>query len=226
MTDYDALDQVEDVARETRSTFDLGARLRGRTALTKTVTVFTDEALGEAHQEAQKRLGVIGEGAFGLRTFADSLEEMGFENEAAYLRGRADEYVVDEEAYNAAEAEEERLREELLASALTFKLHGVPEIAVKKANQDARSALKVKGKIPEERQEEFDEYVTALLLSRMVTAVKDHATGSVNDGITVDEAKALPNYLPPSENVKIMQAAMELRSKEHFSGGIADEVDF
>jgi hypothetical protein len=154
------------------------------------------------------------------------MEGMGFETEAAYLRARADEYVVDQEAYDAAEAEEERLRKELIASALTFKLQGVPEIAVKKANRDAKSDLNIKGAIPADREEEYNSRSAVVLLSRMIIGVKDHSDGAVNSSVSVDEAQEILDFLPLSEAAKVMNAAIELREKAHFSGGITDEVDF
>lgn len=191
---------IEETVTEARETFSLRERLMNRPQRTGEVTVFTDEVLGRKHQELSLQLEAA-------RLVSDDSDES---NE------------------RIAEIEKE-LREvatEVYKTGLTFSLRAVPEIVVKDVRRKTRKNLNIKGKIPEDRLEEFNDAFTAGIFSKAIEGFRDHESDAKVDTFTYQDARDLADYLPKSEWEKVDRAVGDIQFSNSISEAVTEDADF
>lgn len=217
------VEEVDGIIAEAKTDYDLIDRLRKRGMRTATIKLYTDEItgdlLGTAHDEpvnnilgipvSSKRVreGVLGE--------IDELESVINPNDGQKKR------------LKALHAEAKKLRATLEATSIIFKLRAVPQIIVDSVRRETKQALKIKGKnIPEDREEEFIQKNNALLLSKIIESFTDTEAGITQNGISVEWAEGLKEYLPPYEYVRLNVKLNEIQFKNALSEGVTDQADF
>jgi hypothetical protein len=222
---------AEQIADETRESFDLGDFLRGRSVRTKTVRVFTDEVTAEARggyeeyvEELENGLRIPRVRSWGLvkelAEARDALEKI--ENKSTKAGKEAKAKVA------TLEAEIRSLTEKLLESALDIELQSVPDKIKKGAYRAARNALGIRGKngITDDNAIELQDENAAQILLRTIVSVTKHATSEKNMGVSIESARALKGLLPDSEWDKIKDALDELLFQKVIADQVAKDLDF
>lgn len=217
--------ESEEFVNEVKGTFDLSARLRGRSMRTGTVVVYTDEPTAERIQTVEAALQQLTDMPAGFKSLAAAIRNLGHEDIADNIESVVDSGIRDMDEYNGLEQERDELKETLKASAIKIELQAIPKIVLKDCRRLAKKHLGIKGNIPEERIEEFSDVNTAIALTKAITSLRD-ADGNVNTSLTVDEARDLFDYLPDSEWQKIDTALADLGYRDVISGAITDDPDF
>lgn len=190
------IDDIQTIATEAKEGFDLMARLEGRPTRTKDVPVYTDEVLGEQHATVLRQL------------------------QAAKLTSS------NPEDYESLATEERILASRVYATGFTVSLRAVPRIVIKKADRETRKALGIKGTPHPDVVEEFSEQYTARVLRDSIEKITDHKTKSVKTDLTVDEVRALGDFLPAGEFTKIDTAMNDLSLTAQISDAITADADF
>lgn len=217
--------ESEEFVNEVKGTFDLSARLRGRSMRTGSVVVYTDEPTAERIQTVEAALQQLTDMPAGFKSLAAAIRNLGHEDIADNIESVVDSGIRDMDEYNELEKERDELKETLKASAIKIELQAIPKIVLKDCRRLAKKHLGIKGNIPEERIEEFSDVNTAIALTKAITSLRD-ADGNVNTSLTVDEARDLFDYLPDSEWQKIDTALADLGYRDVISGAITDDPDF
>lgn len=191
---------IEETLIEARETFSLRERLMNQPQRTGEVTVFTDRVLGRKHQELTVQLEAA-------RLVADDSEES---------------------AERIAEIEKELhdVATEVYKTGLTFSLRAVPEIVIKAVRRKTRKALNIKGKIPEDRLEEFNDAFTAGVFSKAIEGFRDHESGAKVDTFTYQDAVDLADYLAKPEWEKIDRAVGDIQFSNSISEAVTEDADF
>lgn len=235
-------DETVDIANEAREGFDLRQRLAGANNLTKTVTVYTDAAigaeLGQAVDEVigenirtgrRVRKGLIGE-LDELKDRAESLTRQMTAEEAAGLE--PSESLVAEAADIQKQVKTigpkvSALRKKLDASAMIFTLRSLPDVIIRGVNRSTRQTLGIKGKgIPEARQEDYSLEYTAQMLAASVVSWKDNQSGESHTLLTVQQAHDLADYLPRGQFPRLDVAMAELHYDSQIADQSTDSADF
>lgn len=190
------IDDTIQIANDARAEFNLMARLQERPTRTKDVEVFTDEVLGVKHAELTRDLAT------------------------AKLTG------ADPEDYAQIEAELRTVAREVHESGFTVSLRAVPKVVIKKADRDTRKALGIKGTPHPDLVEEFGEQYTARVLRDSIEKVTDHKSKAVQREFTVDEVRALKDYLPTGQFEKIDEALSDLSLTAQISDAVTADADF
>lgn len=225
-------DKIETIEAEAREGYSLFARLAESNNRTKTVTVYTDPALG-----VELGYAVDGED-FGIKTGQrvrkgligemDELRERG----ALVVAHGTDEEVEAvsaeiAEAKKSLVAKIKKLQKEMQKTSLVFTLQSVPEIVIKDARRKARKALGIKGKgIPEGRQEEYNDEYTCQMLAASVLSWEDKKVGKKFDSLSVEEAHNLQNFLPRGQFPVLDATMVELSLEVSIANAAVDDVDF
>lgn len=223
------IDAIQDEAREGYSLFE---RLSESTHRTKTVTVYTNAALGAELGYAldeedmgirtgrRVRKGLLGE-LDELKERAARIAADGTEEEA--------EAAIDEigKAKKRLTAQVKKIQKQMQADALVFTLQSVPELVIKDARRKARKALGLKSKgIPEAQQEEYNDEYTCQLLSSSVVSWEDRKAGKTFHSLSVEEARNLQNLLPRGQFPLLDAAMVELSFEATIANAAVDDVDF
>lgn len=222
-------EQFEQIAAEAREGYSLRDRLQGRTRVSKTVTVYTDEVAGRelgGAVDQEDQFGIkLGRRRWGLKGELDALEER--------LVALDKQESPDEDEVNEVVALIEKTKKKipgvlkrLEASALVFTLSSVPDLVKKDARRRAKKAAGIKGKGIEGREEEFGEEYTPILLSESVQSWEDRATGKTFSTLSVEEAKWLQQDLPEGEFPKLDAAMIDLSFQAQISNVATDSADF
>lgn len=203
-------DQIDEVVAEAKTGFSLKDRLQGRALRTATVTVYTDEVLGEKHQDAEREIA-------NLKALLRPIEGVTL----------GDDVVAETtKQINAAEKKLKALTKDLRASGLTFNLRAVPEIVGKASSREARKTLGIKGGVPAEKLEAFADLFNAIMLTHVVTDYVDHASGETIPSLSVEDAQALEDFLPANEYARLKAAYDDLQTKNVISESITAQADF
>jgi vacuolar-type H+-ATPase subunit I/STV1 len=202
--------QVKEVVEEARATFSLADRLKGISRRTASVTVYTDEVLGEKYGKLKEQI--------------DSLRQLIKPIEGVVLT----QEVIDQTRaeINKWQPALDAARAELEKSAFVFGLRAIPPIAEKVIARDVRKALGIKGSIPEDKIEDWVSTYNANLISQQVTSLLDTQTGTEQRSITVEEALALEQFLPKYEYAKLKSAADDLQLRNTIGELGTDSADF
>lgn len=199
---------VDEIADEARSSFDMTKRLSGRSFRSDKRTVFTDEVTGQEHLEVLAKIATLT--ALAHEPFIDP------ETQEVLVEGVA----LDTKAIAKLDKERLALEAKLDKTALTFEWRAIPELIVDECRRKARKEAIVVGKSEDETNQDFNRAFIAYLLSRAVTRFKDHETGEIHTGLTLANAKALKGFLPKEEMQKLDAAY----SKTQFTNAIALEA--
>ena len=219
---------ITQIVAEAKAGFNLTARLQGRALRTGSITVYTDEIAGEKYKAIDLKLQQISDSAANLKKLAEAARNVGLEAGAVALETEAGNALANTDlaAYAALETEQEAVKAELDASSLTFELRAVPEIIVKDTRRKSNLALSIKGPVPEDRQDEWGEYFTALLLTQVIRKVTDHATGDSAESISLEDARSLGDYLPLSQFQRLSVKMADVQYKNSISDSVTAEADF
>lgn len=208
-------EQYEELRNEAAATFDLKARLQNRGLREGQITLYLDEEAGlelGSARDSKNQLGItvgrIQEGVLG------EIDKLDPESESY-----ADDLV-------ALEVKRDELIKRLEDSALIFKLRAVPPVIAKSAKRRAKETLNIKGKVGEDRIEDFNESYLAHLLSDTIVSITDASTGAVQGKLSYDEAKMLRDYLPEQQYSRLDLKLAEIQFKDAVDESIASETDF
>lgn len=190
------LDELKDIATETKAEFNLMERLRGRPTRTAEVTVYLDEVTGAEHAKVASELAAA-------KLSSDNPED-----------------------YAGLEAQERELARRVHASGLTFHLRATPDIVNKRADREARKHLKIKGNVPAELLADYSEQYTARIFRDTVEKWVDHETGTTHAELSVDEALGLKELLPTGQFGHLDSAVADLNFKAQISDAISADADF
>lgn len=215
----------EEFVEEVKSTFDLSARLRGRSLRTDSVVVYTDEVTAERIQTLETALQQLSDMPTSLKTIANAARGFGIEAAADALDKISAEGIRDIGEYTRIEEEKAELVGKLKDSALKVELQALPQIIVRDIRRQAKKKLGIKGNVSEDRLDEFSEVVAVLALTKAITSLRD-SDGGVVDDLSYEQAKDIVDYLPISESNKIDAAMYDLGYSDVISGVITDTPDF
>ena len=212
-------DEVDAIAEEAKEDFDLEADLKGVAAGRKPthVRVYTDEDTGEEIGGVE-----ISKNAFGVQTDIDRWGILGEidELEANNVDGNNTKAIA------ALKRKLPALRKKLEQSAIDITLVKLPPVIRRSSVRLAKVALDIKGKIPADRQDDFEAQNLAELLALSCTGYVDHARNRRTNGLTVKNAIALRDYLPDSEYAKVVNAVSSLQFKAVISEAATESADF
>lgn len=180
-------EHAADVTAEAKKSFSLRDRLRGIRAATSKVVLFTDPDAAIAyarHDAVQQQLGSI---------------------IAGMPAGSAERAEVQAD-YDQGEAEGERLRDEMMRSALAVHMRAVPQVVIEAAQRAARKAYALNdGTIPAEAQEAYIRFQNHAILGSVITRVVDSEGHDLElDPKTVGDD--LLEFLPVPQYQRLIQA--------------------
>lgn len=206
-------DENPEVAK-TKATFDLSERLKNRGLRSGSIKIYTDEVTGA-------ELGAADDikNSWGVTT---GRRQTGVLGEIDRLDKESPTYDQDLARLNTEAA---RLKAILDETALTFNLRAVPPVIAKDAKRRARASLNIKGKVDDDRIEEFNESFTAHLLSDTITSVED-ADGNENGKQTYEQCLELLRYLPASEFNRLDGKLSEIQFADAVSAEYIETADF
>jgi hypothetical protein len=197
MSEHDEIKQVVD---EARSSYGLIDRLKKRDMRTSKVTVFTDEVTGVKHLSLTQQIDKL-----------------------AAAKDRSPE---DDELLLNLERKKVDLERELKQSSFTIHLQAVPPVVARDGLRIARKTLGIKGEVPADRIDEVNEVSAAALLSKAVTKWVDNSDGSEHNELTLEEARALKDYLPLFESLRLNAAVDDLQYRNVIAQSVTSDSDF
>ncbi|MEV5068952.1 hypothetical protein MRBLMI12_000509 [Microbacterium sp. LMI12-1-1.1] len=214
--------EIEEIITVARDDFDLGATLRGKGAMTRSVRVFTDKETGA-------ELG-------GSEVFEDT--SLGFPRPQVRNWGVTGQIV---ELSRTPELEEQnadeiaklkkkvvKLAEKLESTSIELTLRSLPPIIKKDAKRAAKEALKINGKLTADhpRFEEFVDEEDAQLLHRAVVTWVRAEDDIERKGMSIENARALKAHLEEFEYGKIQAKLAELLWTRQISDKAVEDADF
>lgn len=232
MTDETATQDpiIAETIVEAKATFNLADTLRGRGFRTGSITVYTDEILGEKHFDLEAELKKVKDSTSSLGILLDAAGELGLTDAALALQPLFDAALlsgVDAAKVAEIEAQLAPIKAELEATSFTFNLRAVPPIVVKDARRRAKKSLGIIGKnISENLEEEFLEYASAYVLSSMVTSYVQHASGITIDNLSDSDARDLGDLLPEGEFARLSAKVNDIQFKTVVGANVTETPDF
>ena len=208
-------DTIEQHVAETQQGFDLKKRLQGIGLREGQITLFTDHETGEAlgtARDVKNQLGIT----------VDRVQ-VGILGDIDKLNPESKTYAED---LAALEVQRDELIAKLQETALVVKLRAVPPIIAKDGRRRAKVSLGIKGEVPADRTEEFDDAFTAHLLSDTIVSIEDVASGAVNGKQTYEDCRTLKEFLPPDQWQRLDHKLAEVQYKEAVSEAISSDTDF
>lgn len=190
------IDDIKTIATEAKGEFNLVQRLQNRPTRTTKQTVYLDEVKGAEHAELAKQLA------------------------------KAKETSDNPEDYSGLEARVREIAREIHSTGITFHLRATPPIVNKRADREARKALKIKGNVPAELLNDYSDQYTARIFRDTVEKWVPHETGEVRTELTVDEALALKEHLPTGQYNHLDDAVAELNFQAQISDAVTADADF
>lgn len=212
------IDDVKAEVIEERKDFDLFERLVNRPKRKpEVVDLYLNEELGQELGYARDERNELGVVVGRLR--GGVLGELDAE------RAKGDE--ADEKVIKSLEARVRELVKGIKEDSLTVTLQWIPPIAEEVVSLDAKRAIGVKsGDVPQNKRTEFMKAWLDEALRATVVSVKDNKTGSVKDSLSLDEARALREYLPKSQLTRLDEALGRLLNRDAISKEALDNADF
>lgn len=210
--------EVDEIAKEAKSGFNLISRLQNIPQNTAIVTIYTDNVAG-------RELGYA-------KTVPDELNQYGVvitpeHRERAGVLGEIDSDDGSDDAKSAAlDKKAAALRKKLARTSLVFNLRAVPTIIIRDATRKTKQSLGIKGKnIPEDKQEEWGAAYSAHILASVVQSFTDTESGETNP-LTFEGAKALRDFLPTAEYDRLDGAIVDLQFRNSIDESATAEADF
>lgn len=198
-----------------KASFDLITRLKGRGLRSGEITLYLDEIAGEE-----------------LGTAKDVTNQFGFssgEREQTGVLGEIDKLDKEGETYEAdlkrLEAKRDKIIKRIQKSGLTFKITAVPPFIAKSHNNEARRKLGYKGKLSDQQQQEVDEVASNLLHADVITDIVD-ADGASAGKLDYDAAKALAEWLPNAERLRLQYKIIDVQFGDAFDEQVTSDSDF
>ena len=232
MTDETATEDliITETIAEAKAGFNLAETLRGRRFRTGSITVYTDEILGEKHFDLEAELKKVKDSTSSLGILLDAAGELGLTAAVVALQPLFDAALlsgVDAAKVAEIEAQLAPIKLELEATSLTFELRAVPPIVVKDARRRAKKALGIVGKnVSEDLEEQFLEYASAYVLSAMVTGYVSHATGDTIAKLSDSDARDLGDLLPEGEFGRLSAMVNDIQFKTVVGANVTETPDF
>jgi hypothetical protein len=239
-------EQQQKIEKVTKRGFDLKARLEGRGLRRGSITLYLDEEkgveLGDAYDVRnqlggfirRERSGVIGD----LDIAREQRENLTTEYEqkleawkTAEIEGDKEPEAPDTSELDATiaeiEAKHDALVAELEQTGLVLQLRAVPPVIQKDCHRKAKATLEITEKnVPADKEDEFKACELAHLLSVVVQSITDIESDTVNDDVTYDDAKALMDFLPPSQWARLDAKLYEVQFTDAISRSIESQEDF
>lgn len=208
-------EEIKEVAEEAREGFDLKGFLQARKFRTDTITLYTDEVAGVALGDARDEDKTV----FGTK--------IGTERVRYGLLGEIDALDPEEDAGKIAElkATAAELKATLEETSITLTLQSVPQIVNESATRHAKKALSIKGKIPEDREDEYYAQRDSHLFSNIIKSAS-LPSGETKPKLTPSEVGDLRSYLPSSEWTRLVMAITELQFKQAVGTAAVSDADF
>lgn len=206
---------IEQIATEARSGFDLRARLTGRKLRTGSLTVYTDEVAGELHREAVADADRIKKSV--REAFLDP--ETGEELRAGVP---LDEVALADAEQRAAEAVAT-----LDETALTFEWRAVPPIIEAEARRKSLAKFTIgTGPVSSADTPDFKDYFGAFIFAKAVRRFRDHESGNVVETFSLEDAQALQQFLPRTEWERLYGAFGKDQFQQAITHEATDTPDF
>lgn len=208
-------EEIKEVAEEAREGFDLKGFLQARKFRTDTIRLYTDEvtglALGDARDESKMVFGT----------------KIGSERIRYGILGEIDVLNPEEDAEKIAGLKEraKELKATLDESAITLTLQSVPQVVNESATRHAKKALGIKGKVPEDREDDYYAHRDNYLFSNVIGSVT-LPSGESKPRLTPSEVSDLRGYLPSSEWTRLVLAITEVQFKQAVGTAAVSDADF
>jgi len=206
---------TENLIEGAKASFDLITRLKGRGLRSGEITLYLDEIAGEE-----------------LGTAKDVTNPFGFssgEREQTGVLGEIDKLDKESETYEAdlkkLEAKRDKIIKRIQKSGLTFKITAVPPFIAKSHSNEARRKLGHKGKLSDQQQQEVDEVASNLLHADVITDIVD-ADGASAGKLDYDAAKALTEWLPNAERLRLQYKIIDVQFGDAFDEQVTSDSDF
>lgn len=230
-TETDYADELQSAVEEAKANFDLVDKLRGRAMRQDSITVFTDEITGEAHQKVELEISNLSETRARLSLLEEAASELKLTKAALALgkliQEEEDSPSFDKERFDELTAERDELAREMKRTSLTFNLRAVPPIIVKGSQRETRKKLGIVRKgITDDQEEQYAEHLSAAVFAAMTTSYVDHETGAVVSKLTQEYAHALSDLLPESEAKRIAAKIDDLALKNVIGTSVIQSADF
>lgn len=195
----------EDVIKDVKRGFSLKDRLEKRGLRKVSVTLFLDQNVGADHREVVEKIAALTKAVdVGDREEADAAKEI-----------------------KALDATRVELEEALKQDSIVVVLRAVPPVIAKDCRRRARATVGVEEKnVPEDRMEDFVQAYNAHLLSLTAQSVTESTTGSVNEGLSYEDAVTLMELLPSDQFERLSSALSEVQFRDAFSKSIEAQEDF
>lgn len=208
-------EDIQEVAEEAREGFDLKGFLQSRTFRTDSIRLYTDEVAGTALGDARDEDKTV----FGTK--------IGTERIRYGILGEIDALDPEEDGEKIADlkAAAAELKATLEATAITLALQSVPQIVNESATRHAKKALGIKGKVPEDREDDFYAHRDNHLFSNVIKSVS-LPSGETKPKLTPSEVGDLRSYLPSSEWTRLVVAITELQFKQAVGTAAVSDADF
>ncbi len=205
---------IDELVKETRKGFDLGARLGNRNRQEGKHTVFTDDKLAKKVIETVTAIKV-----------AESLAHDAILDVAGEVVVEALE--VDTDLVAELTARKDELVKQLRATSMTFHFRAVPEVIVDAAMEHTRQLFgDDDGNISDIKKEKADAHYFARIFADAVYLVEDHATGESSPSINFEDSAALKEQLEPGEWVQLNVAFSNVQFKNTIAHQLTDSPDF
>lgn len=199
--------EVKETADEARKQFSLEDRLKNRGLRTKKITVFSDEASGEALQTIESALDAL---EAGILTLDDGPDKDAQQKTHDDLAGQADE-----------------IRAELLKTSFSFELRALPPVILKGVQRKTRKTLGITDKsIPAEREEDYNDAFRLQLIADQAVRFVDREDPGRTSLPTVQELAAMRDFLPMNQWAKVWLAADDIQFRNVISESAVESADF
>lgn len=205
-----AIDAIEQIQTAAKEVFDLRKKLQGF-GRPKRVPVFLDIEALERRNEVFKQYTQAKQQV----EFFEGMTEVAGIDATSIARAR--------QLMEQYEEELKPLTEKMLEGALSIHMHGIPRIAIKRHRQKARSAIVGErgGKVPPDRQEDFEDETNRRVLQEMLDDVVD----AEGNHYTPD-ASALQELLPDGQWDKLQGAMNRLVFEDAVGDAATDDPGF
>jgi hypothetical protein len=207
--EFSVEDAIEQMGNEARQVFDLRDKLKGisKSVKPKAIPVFMD-------LDAVAARNIIAKQCNDLKAQLDFFE--GSEDVA-------DEVTASTRAkLDALLPQLEDADKLMLQSALSVLLKPVPRVVIKDARRKGKKLLGIdSGKVPAGLEQDYDEAVNLIVLSKMIQEVRD-AEGNLYS----KDAKALQDGIPDSQWTKILRTMNQLSFEDAVASTATDDPGF
>lgn len=247
----DEVEVIKEIAEEARESFSLIEKLQNRQMRTAKITLGLDEVKSDQlaaidalrtrlemailnasskvqdPAETKKELAKLKRK---LKTeYSYELEqEISEKEEALPVQSEAFEALQKLKAtYDEQEGEADKIRAEVNKESYSLELRALPEVIVNGARRRARQTLGFKAKgVPEGREQDLEDETILEIAVDQTVRFRDNSTGEEKPKLTLDEVRAMRDFLPSSQSQKFIGTVMDLQFRNAISESAIAQADF